>query len=78
MFKLLRSRTHRGNLAATLLRLHRDEQGAQGLEVLLIVAAIILPLLGVLILFRDKLKDWVAEVWNSTKGDAEIDMPDVD
>ena len=35
-------------------RLHRDERGAEGLEKLLIIAAIIIPLLGVL---------WFAKKW---------------
>jgi len=43
--------------------LHRDERGAEGLEKLLIIAAIVLPLLGLLILFRDKIRDWVVGIW---------------
>ncbi|MEX2673002.1 MAG: hypothetical protein WD294_12930 [Phycisphaeraceae bacterium] len=42
-----------------LRRLHRDERGAEGLEKLLIVAAVVLPLLGLLIYFRDYITDWV-------------------
>ena len=37
-------------------RLWNDEQGAEGLEKLLIIAAIIIPLLGVL---------WIAKEWVS-------------
>lgn len=40
-------------------RLHRDERGAEGLEKLLIVAAVVLPLLGLLIYFRDYITEWV-------------------
>ncbi|KPJ75662.1 MAG: hypothetical protein AMK72_11945 [Planctomycetes bacterium SM23_25] len=47
----------------SLKRLHRDERGAEGLEKLLIIAAIVLPLLGLLIIFRDKIKDWVVAIW---------------
>jgi Flp pilus assembly pilin Flp len=39
---------------------HREEKGAEGLEKLLIVAAIVLPLLGLLIYFRDWITDWVS------------------
>ena len=46
-----------------LKRLHADERGAEGLEKLLIVAAIVLPLLGLLIVFRDAIKGWVTSVW---------------
>lgn len=42
-----------------LSRLHGDERGAEGLEKLLIVAALVLPLLGLLIYFRDYITDWV-------------------
>jgi len=38
---------------------HREEKGAEGLEKLLIVAAIVLPLLGLLIYFRDWITEWV-------------------
>jgi len=55
--------------AATLLRrLHADERGAQGLEKLLIIAAIVLPLLGLLIIFRDAVKDWVGQIWEEARG----------
>ena len=54
-----------------LKRLHRDERGAEGLEKLLIVAAIVLPLLGLLIIFRNEIKNWVVEIWKQAKGDAE-------
>jgi Flp pilus assembly pilin Flp len=47
-------------------RLHADERGAEGLEKILIIAAIVLPLLGLLIIFRDAVKDWVGRVWTET------------
>jgi len=40
-------------------RLYRDERGAEGLEKLLIIAAIVLPLLGLLIFARDWISEWV-------------------
>jgi Flp pilus assembly pilin Flp len=58
--------------AWTLLkRLHRDERGAEGLEKLLIVAAIVLPLLGLLIIFRNEIRNWVVDIWGQAKGDAD-------
>lgn len=52
-------------------RLHRDESGAEGLEKLLILAAVVLPLLGLLIWFRNDIKDWVASLWEDQKAEAE-------
>jgi len=46
-------------LIQQLKRLHRDERGAEGLEKLLIIAAVALPLLGLLIFFRDTIMEWV-------------------
>ncbi len=50
---------------------HREEKGAEGLEKLLIVAAIVLPLLGLLIYFRDYINEWVGEETESMRGDAD-------
>lgn len=63
-------------LIGSLKRLHRDERGAEGLEKLLIIAAVVLPLLGLLIIFRDRIKDWVIEIWESAKGQADEDQGD--
>lgn len=46
-------------MATFLKRLHASEQGAEGLEKLLIIAAIVLPLLALLIFARDWITDWV-------------------
>ena len=54
-----------------LVRLHRSEQGAEGLEKLLIIGAIVLPLLGLLIWFRGDLAAWVKEIWFETQIDAD-------
>jgi Flp pilus assembly pilin Flp len=54
-----------------LKMLHRDERGAEGLEKLLIVAAIVLPLLGLLIIFRNEIRDWVVTKWKDAKNDAD-------
>jgi Flp pilus assembly pilin Flp len=47
--------------------LHRDERGAEGLEKLLIVAAIVLPLLGILIYFSKDIMNWVNSIWKQAK-----------
>ena len=54
-------------LKSLALRIHRDERGAEGLEKLLIVAAIVLPLLGILLLFRNAIIDWVTERWDEVR-----------
>jgi len=51
----------------SLRRLHRDEAGSQGLEQLLILAAIVLPLLGLLIVFRNELREWVVKAWKDVR-----------
>lgn len=56
--------------------LHRDQTGSQGLEKLLIIAAIVLPLLGLLIIFRNEIKDWVVQVWKDTQNQATKDQTD--
>jgi len=65
-----------GTIISQLKRLHRDERGAEGLEKLLIVAAIVLPLLGLLIWFRDELKDWVKGLWDTAKNKADQNKSD--
>lgn len=54
-----------------LAQLYRDETGAEGLEKILIIAAIVLPLLGLLIIFRNKISEWVTDNWNTVKTDAD-------
>ena len=46
-----------------------DEQGATMLEYILIVAAVALPLLGLIIVFKDKLYDWVTGAWEEATGE---------
>jgi len=46
-----------------LRALHRDEQGADMIEYILIVAAIVLPLLGVIIYFKNDIVEWVMGQW---------------
>lgn len=58
-----------------LKRLHADERGAEGLEKLLIIAAIVLPLLGLLIVFRQNIGQWVTDMWTQIRGDADTPVP---
>ncbi len=57
-----------------LRSLHHDEQGADMVEYILIIAAVALPLLAVAIIFRNEIWGKVNEFWNSISGD--IDVPD--
>ena len=58
-------------LTKTLKALHHDEQGADMVEYILIVAAIALPLLGVIVFFWDDIKDWIFEKTEEIKYDVE-------
>ena len=63
-----------------LLKLHRDEQGADMVEYILIVAAIALPLLAVVIIFWDNIKEWMYGQTQAVFDDADAasdasDMP---
>ena len=46
-------------IGRTLMKLHRDDQGADMVEYVLIIAAIALPLLAVVIIFWDNIKEWM-------------------
>ncbi|MDX1682641.1 MAG: hypothetical protein R3336_05945 [Phycisphaeraceae bacterium] len=59
-------------------RLHRSEQGAEGLEKLLIIGAIVLPLLGLLILFRDKITSLLTDNWEQVADDTNTFSEDGD
>lgn len=59
------------SIHATAARLHRDEGGAEGLEKLLIIAAVTLPLLGLLIFFRKEINTWVNDVWGRVRGEGQ-------
>ena len=54
-----------------LMKLHRDEQGADMVEYILIVAAIALPLLAVVIIFWDNIKEWMYGTTQQVFDDAE-------
>ena len=55
----------------TLKRLHRNENGAEaGLERILLVAFIALPLLGLLIYYKGKVVDFMKSIWSGTTNDS--------
>jgi hypothetical protein len=54
-----------------MTRLYRCEKGAEGLEKLLIIGAIVIPLLGLLIFFRNELRDWTTSAWDDVKSDSD-------
>lgn len=53
--------------------LHNDEQGADLIEYILIVAAVALPLLGVIIWYRNDIKDWIQGTYDEVKSEAQDD-----
>ena len=60
------------NMKQAALELWKDEEGAEGLEKVLIIAAIALPLLAVLLFFSGEIREWVSSNWdsvNDTAGD---------
>jgi Flp pilus assembly pilin Flp len=61
-------------VVSQLKRLHRDERGAEGLEKLLIIAAVVLPLLGLLIIFRNEIREWVTQIWRDAQTEAQKDQ----
>jgi len=56
---------------AFLARLHADERGAEGLEKILIIGAIVLPLLAALIFFSGAIRDWLSGLWGDVRSDTE-------
>lgn len=68
------------NIKENLVDLWNDDQGAEGLEKVLIIAAVALPLLAVLLFFAGDIREWVARNWgevnnNSNTNNAVDDNP---
>ncbi|MCX5660533.1 MAG: hypothetical protein NTW19_12540 [Planctomycetota bacterium] len=59
------------DLKVLLGRIHRSEQGAEAVEKLLIIGAIVIPLLGLLIVLRNKLSEWLSGKWETTTQEAD-------
>ncbi|MBL4701946.1 MAG: hypothetical protein JKX85_11880 [Phycisphaeraceae bacterium] len=64
-------------ISAQATRLYRDEQGAEGLEKLLIIGAIVLPMLAALFFYRREITDMVKGNWNDIESDTG-DLPSDD
>ena len=58
------------NIKEAIIELCSDDQGAEGLEKVLILAAVALPLLAVLLFFAGDIREWVASNWESVVGNA--------
>ena len=58
-----------------LKSLHRDEQGADLIEYVLIIAAIVIPMIGVLIWFKDDISEWFATEYDAYKEGGEGTNP---
>lgn len=63
-----------------LKRAYAEEQGAEGLEKVLIIGAVVIPLLGLLIFYRKELAGWLSEESEAVINDGEVpgdmDTPD--
>lgn len=63
-----------GRIGKSLSALHNDEQGADMVEYILIVAAIALPLMGFIVYFWGDIKTWATGLFEQIKGDATNQM----
>ena len=61
-----------------LRALHRDEQGADMVEYILIIAAIALPVLALVIYFWKDMAKWAVGLWDSAKAQEHADPHDLD
>jgi len=50
----------------------RDDRGADMVEYILLVAVIALPLLAVIIFYRDKIRDMLADMFGQVENDANM------
>lgn len=57
--------------AGLVRRVYRDEQGANMIEYILIVAAVALPILAIVLLYRNELMEWVKSGWSKVTGTAD-------
>ena len=62
--------------ADRLRALHKDDTGANMVEYILMIAAVSLPLLGVLIWFWKDLSKWFNSLWGDMKEGPEGTNPD--
>jgi Flp pilus assembly pilin Flp len=62
---------------AALRRFHRDEQGDEGVNKILIIAMIVVPLVIVLILFGKDIVTFFKAAWDKLTGKSASDSPDL-
>ena len=65
------------SLRGALARLHRDEQGDEGVNKILIIAMIVVPLVIVLIVFGKDIVDFFAKHWAKLTGTSTDKSPDL-
>lgn len=58
-----------------LSRIVKEEKGAEGIEKILILAAVALPLLGVLLFFSGELRDWIGSHWDAVNDNSDQNNP---
>ena len=52
-----------------LMALHKDEQGADMVEYILIMAVVALPIVGIIIWFKKDIAEWANNLWSNAKND---------
>ena len=57
-------------LKSKLVQLRRDEEGLTVVEIVLLIALIVLPIVLVLILFGKDIKKFIKDMWDSTNKEA--------
>ena len=63
------------SIAGAIRRLHSDEQGDEGVNKILIIAMIVVPLVIVLILFGKDIVNFFTNAWKKLIGKSETDSP---
>ncbi len=66
----------RDGVLARLRRFHRDEQGDEGVNKVLIIAMIVVPLVTVLIIFGKDIVTFFKKAWDKIKGKSESEGPE--
>ena len=74
--RLGRSPGRAPSLRGALARLHRDEQGDEGVNKILIIAMIVVPLVIVLIVFGKDIVDFFKKQWDKLTGTSTDKSPD--
>ena len=59
--------TMMNKLKTMMGRMHRDEKGADLVEYVLIIAAVALPVLGIVIWFKDEIGTWISEAFEEVR-----------